>query len=260
MSERKQSAIKADSRGNWVAESLAKQVFLGAYRPGEMLPKETELVKELSVSRASVRSGLQTMASLGVIKRQVAHGTVVSDFREWNMLDPRISQWMVDYASPNPDFLQHIYEFRYSCEPYISAVAATRATARDLLAIETAFEGMENAVRSGTYLDFSRADIAFHTAIYQATHNLIWSQLAHILKPAVLLVIEESNATADGLGESLENHRVVMECIRLRQFSNAYDAAARVLDQTAVDLGLSRASADSGPLAMMKARAIMGEN
>ena len=81
---KKQNAVATRENGvsSEVAEELAKRVFSGAYRPGEMLPKETSLVDELNVSRASVRSGLQTLASLGIIKRQVAQGTIVTDFSE----------------------------------------------------------------------------------------------------------------------------------------------------------------------------------
>ncbi len=255
---KKQNAVATRENGvsSEVAEELAKRVFSGAYRPGEMLPKETSLVDELNVSRASVRSGLQTLASLGIIKRQVAQGTIVTDFSEWNILSPQVSSWMAGYANPNPDFLKHVFEFRYAIEPYISALAASRATARDLAAIEEAYEKMETAQREGTDAEFSDADIAFHEEIYKATHNLIWAQMAHVLRPAIMLVIDKSNTSADELSDSLKRHWRVMECIRFRRPGEAYDAAIRVLDRTAVDLGLSPSGADTELLALMKARAL----
>jgi len=260
MNELAEIKSKHGGLGGQVAELLAKRVFSGRYLPGHMLPKETELVKELSVSRASVRSGLQTLESLGIIERQVAQGTVVKAFRDWNILDYRVSQWMADYAEPNPDFVRHIFEFRYAIEPYISAMAASRATARDVASIEDAFLAMEKALHEQTDVEFSQADIAFHEEIYKATHNLIWAQMAHILQPAIRLVIDQSNSTADELSDSLERHRRVLECIRMRQPAEAYDAAIRVLDRTAVDLGLSPSDADTELLALMKARALPGRN
>lgn len=231
--------------GNQVADRLAKDLFSGTFKPGDMLPKETELTEVLSVSRASVRSGLQTLSALGIVHRQVGQGTVVTEYRDWNVLDPTVTTWMSEYANPNPEFLREIYEFRRSTEPYIAALAARRATARDLAAVEEAYLGMEAALagiagdkrlRDGE--QFSAADVEFHAAIYRATHNLVWAQLSHILKPSILLVIRKSNDTADELRDSLGRHRRLMECIRLRQPEAAYEAAVSVMNRTGFDLGL----------------------
>ena len=248
-------ALAANSRdlGNKVADELAAKIFSGTFKPGDMLPKETELCDSLGVSRASLRSGLQTLASLGVIRRLVGQGTVVEEFREWSLVDPKVTRWMADFANPNPDFLREVFDFRHGIEPYISAMAACRATGQDLADIEAAFLDMERAV-GVDHAEFSRSDIVFHAAIYRATHNLIWSQLAHILKPAIMLVIRKSNATADELSDSLSRHRELMECIRLRKPDEAYDAAIRVMDRTAFDLGVTPESDHNRILALQKAR------
>ncbi|PLX38239.1 MAG: FadR family transcriptional regulator [Hyphomicrobiales bacterium] len=238
-----------------MAEKLAEEIFSGGYNPGDMLPKETDLVESLGISRASIRSGLQVLTSLGIIRRLVGQGTVVEEFREWSLLDPTVTRWMVDYANPNPDFLREVFDFRYAIEPYISAIAATRATAQDLAAMEAAYLDMEKAL-GGDPTDFSLADIAFHTAIYRATHNLIWSQLAHILNPAIMLVIRKSNATADELSDSLGRHRMVMEYIRLRKPEEAYDASISVMDRTAFDLGVQLTEKADELLALVKARSL----
>lgn len=246
--------------GNQVADLLAKDLFSGTYKPGDMLPKETELVDMLAVSRASVRSGLQTLAALGIVNRQVGQGTVVTEYRDWVVVDPLVTRWMVDYANPNPDFLREIFEFRQATEPYIAALAAQRATARDLLAMEEAFDGMERALDEQTGsqvpLSFSQSDIEFHAAIYRATYNLIWAQLAHILRPAILLVIEKTNNSADELRDSLGRHRHLMESIRLRQPEVAYDAAVSVMSRTGFDLGLGETPGDERLLALMRARSL----
>lgn len=241
---RKNSSDSVRDLGAQVTELLARQLFSGEFQPGNLLPSEFELAETLSVSRASVRSGLQTLTALGIISRRAGRGTIVEESREWNLLDPRVSQWMADYAHPDSEFIRGIYEYRRAVEPYVSAMAATRATAQDLVAIESAYLDMKNSVADEHSDTFSRADIAYHSAIYRATHNLIWAQSAHILRPAIALVVEKSNSTAEELSDSLERHRLVMECIRLRQPEAAFDAAISVLDRTAEDLGVTTSSAD----------------
>jgi len=241
--------------GSQVVTRLASDVFSGLYQPGDLIPKEIDLVEAFGVSRASVRSGLQTLSSLGIVRRQRGQGTVVADYPDWNILDATVTGWMIEYANPNPGFLREIYEFRRSTEPFIASVAARRATARDLVGIEEAFLAMEQSVetapKGGRLPDiqkFSDADVEFHAAIYRATHNLIWAQLAHILRPAILLVVSTSNSSADELRDSLGRHRQVMESIRLRQPDDAYNATLRVMDRTGFDLGLGGSADDEIPL------------
>ena len=239
--------------GEQVAKRIARELFSGTYEPGDRLPREIELAEQLNMSRASVRSGLQTLAALGMIYRRAGHGTVVQDTREWNLLDSRVSHWMVEYANPNNAIVKAIYEYRRAIEPYVSALAAQRATAQDLAAIEAAYNGMAAGRNSSSSEAFTRADVAFHAAIYRATHNLIWVQSANILRPAIHLVIEQSNATAEELGDSLARHGRVLEAIRLRQPREAFEAAVSVLDRTASDLGMPEFSDKQlDPAAMMR--------
>ena len=184
------------------------------------------------------------LVALGIVRRFAGQGTVVAEYCDWNMLDPQVTRWLVDHADPNIDFLTEILEFRYAAEPYISAIAAERASARDLMAMEEAHKAMAAAVDplDGQVADqdvFDDADVAFHAAIYRATHNIVWAQLSHILSPAIRLVIRRTNATADELRDTLERHRLLMECIRLRRPREAFDAAIHVMNRTAVDLGSS---------------------
>lgn len=260
------ASTPARDTGARIAEILAKELFSGSLQPGAVLPKEPDLVARFGVSRASIRSGLQTLAALGIVRRQAGQGTVVTEYRDWNLLDPLVTRWMVEQGNPDPSFLAEIFEFRRATEPYISGLAARRATARDLLAVEEGFLGMEAAVadaaRLGRPVDinaFSVADVDFHAAIYRATHNLMWAQLAHILRPSILLVIRKSNGTADELRDSLERHRHLMECIRLRRPAEAFDAAAHVMSRTGFDLGLAgTAQGDTDLLSLWRDRAVPG--
>ncbi len=104
--------------------------------------------------------------------------------------------------------------------------------------MEGALAGAEGAKSVLDVPEFSDSDVEFHAAIYRATHNLVWSQLAHILRPSILLVIRKSNDTAQELRDSLERHRRLMECIRLRQPEAAFEAAVSVMERTGLDLGL----------------------
>src|SRR6476469_9845764 len=48
-------------------------------KPGDRLPPERELAKELGISRPSLRSGLSSLISMGVLRSRQGAGTFISD-------------------------------------------------------------------------------------------------------------------------------------------------------------------------------------
>ncbi|WP_111412714.1 FadR/GntR family transcriptional regulator [Billgrantia lactosivorans] len=232
-----------------VAEHLAKGIFSGRYQPGDFVPKELELCEQFNLNRSAVRSDLRQLVDVGIIERISGHGSKVRDYEAWNILDPSVTAWLTRYASPNPRIQREILAFRLDVEPYVAMTAAKRAKARDLVAIEEALEGMERCLASKPTMDvaqYSDYDVAFHVAIFKASHNIVWSQLSHILRPSIHLLVETSNDSTSDPVTSFERHRKVMEAIRARQPLAAFHAARAVLEGTADALGIEPGEATLG--------------
>ncbi|MCS2608288.1 FadR/GntR family transcriptional regulator [Halomonas dongshanensis] len=233
-----------------IDEYLVKDIFGGRYRPGDMVPREIDLCEQFAINRSAVRSDLRQLVEAGILERISGHGSRVREYAEWRILDPQVTAWLTRYASPNPLILKEILAFRLDVEPYVAMTAAKRATARDLLAIEDAFEGMgqnlSNAAEEDERRLHSECDIAFHEAIFKATHNIVWAQLSHILRPSIFMTVSMSNRLAMDSEESLERHRVLMESIRLRRPREAFKAAEAVLAGTGAALGLEYSATSLG--------------
>ncbi|WP_072819419.1 FadR/GntR family transcriptional regulator [Modicisalibacter ilicicola] len=225
-----------------IAEYLAEAIFSGRYGPGDYVPREVDLCEQFGVSRSTVRSAVQLLVGAGLLTRISGQGTRVRALADWHLLDPRVSGWLARFAQPNPGIQREIFAFRVAVEPFVARLAAEHATAADLLEIETAYQGMILALEQDDLRWEGRShneyDVAFHEAIFTASHNLVWAQISHVLKPAIALLVEKSNQSADELHDSMERHRRVMEAIRLRQPDKAAQAALAVLDRTGQDLGL----------------------
>src|SRR5579883_440162 len=61
-----------------VSRYLRDQIARGVYRPGELIPPETTIAAELSLSRATVRQGIATLVAEGLLTRRRGIGTVVA--------------------------------------------------------------------------------------------------------------------------------------------------------------------------------------
>ena len=68
----------ADAVVNYIKERIEG----GFFKPGEKLPSERLLQKELAVSRFTLREALARLSALGIIKTQHGKGTIVA--REMN--------------------------------------------------------------------------------------------------------------------------------------------------------------------------------
>ncbi|UYG02709.1 FCD domain-containing protein [Halomonas sp. LR3S48] len=236
-----------------LARLLGQALLAGHWHPGETFPRERDLCEHFEVSRNQVRNALATLVALGLIERTAGRGSVVCEIGEWHLLDPLVSTWMADIEAPDPQLLREIFAFRYSAEPAVARLAARAAEAEDLERLETAYQGMQHtAGRPEVSAQHAEHDVAFHDAIYRASHNLVWRQMGHLLRPSIVALIQRSQAhlppQRDGLKDSLARHGRLLEAIRHRDADAAEVAATDVLRRTAVDLGIvAGAEAGSAP-------------
>lgn len=226
-----------------LARLLGQALLAGHWHPGETFPRELDLCQHFEVSRNLVRNALATLVALGLIERTAGRGSVVCDISEWHLLDPLVSAWIADIETPDPQLLREIFAFRYSAEPAVARLAACAAEAEDLERLEAAYEGMRRtAGRPEASARHAEYDVAFHDAVYRASHNLVWRQMGHLLRPSIIALIQRSQAhlqpQCDGLEDSLARHGRLFEAIRRRDADAAEAAAVDVLRRTAVDLGI----------------------
>ncbi len=229
----------ANADAGTLATVLAHTILSGQWACGDIIPRELDLCQHFAASRNRVRNALATLSACGLIERTAGRGTLVRDISEWHLLDPNMSSWLSGLETPHPRLVHEVFAFRLAAEPYVSELAALSATARDLAQIESAFNGMCDTAHDpdqrSAHIDY---DIAFHDAIYCASHNLVWRQMGILLRPSIVALIQRSHHRADRLDDSLARHRRVLEAIRMRQPEAARDATEHVLARTASDLEL----------------------
>jgi GntR family transcriptional repressor for pyruvate dehydrogenase complex len=218
------------NRAEQVAGKLADLVRSGMYPPGARLPSEHAMAEQFGVSRAVVREAVARLKTEGLVKTRQGDGAFVGDWRtETLRLDVGISQ---DLKS-----VLMIDELRKGLEAEAAALAALRHTDAEMKRIEGA--RLRAARITAARGDSVTADVAFHRAIAEATHNPYYVAVLDYLTQFVVPAIRASRGHAalrkDFAGDVDAEHLVIAEAIRCRDSS-----AARAAAQTHLDHALDR--------------------
>ncbi|MDE3187020.1 MAG: FadR family transcriptional regulator [Acidobacteriota bacterium] len=193
-----------------VVNHVRSLVEKGTLLPGDKLPPERELARELKISRASLRTGIGYLAAMGVMKIRQGVGTFVADG------PPAFGQDSFSFMGALHRFQSwQMFEARMILESDLAALAAERGKEghHAALADEVAemFAAMDNP---GEYLIH---DVLFHRIIAQAAGNPI---LAAIMETVTSSMYDKRSKTvqrATDLRESAEMHRAIYRAIRARQ-------------------------------------------
>jgi GntR family transcriptional regulator, transcriptional repressor for pyruvate dehydrogenase complex len=157
-----------------VVDQLASEIRRGQLPPGSRLPTEQELMTALGVSRTVVREAIAALRSEGlVVTRQGSGAYVASDASK---VPFRLAA--LDGSSSIADVLK-IMELRLAVELEAAALAAERATPRQVAAVRGALAEIERAIARGE--GAVKEDFAFHRSIADATGNPHFPQFLEFL-------------------------------------------------------------------------------
>ena len=206
------------------AERILQFIAESGLQPGDRLPTEFELARELSVSRTVAREAIKVLSAIGRVRAQRGRGLYVAD--EPGLLGTvRETQFL-------PADLDHVFmlfEFRRTQEAETSRLAAARATPGELRAIEEAAARCQRAASAGDEGEFHLGDDGFHLSVAAASHNPF---LIAALETARRLqnqssILGRSGRVDDRIHQAAAEHDLIHQAIRDGRPDEA--AAAAVL-------------------------------
>jgi len=216
-----------------IAEHLGMQIVGGTLPPGEILPNEMALATALDVSRTAIREAIKVLTSKGLIEVRRKTGTRVRPRRDWNALDPDVLMWQ--FAGDGlPIGITDLLELRKLIEPAAARFAAERGSPENLLEIEEAFAEMKKSV--GKTAVAVEADLRFHMAILEATHNSFMRPFGALIAAALKASFRLTNADETAYKLSLRKHGAVLKAIVDRTPLQAEQAMLKILEGTRVDI------------------------
>lgn len=216
-----------------VVDWLGRQIVSGQLASGAQLPNEAELAAQLSVSRGGVREAVKALAAKGLVEARPRLGTRVLPRDQWNLMDRDVIDW--HGANAEPGFLGDLLELRLMVEPGAAQLAAERASAEQIAALELAYAGMEeNASRLPEAEDaFVEADLIFHLTVLRSSGNELIEQLGRLLEAGLYHGLEASSHAPGGIAATLPLHHSVLSAVRARRPVAAFRAMRKLIETTA---------------------------
>lgn len=162
----------------FVAEQLRREIMLGLVTPGDSLPTERELTRQLRVGRSTVQRALTQLKNEGLIERRRGRsgGSIVRGAAEVN---PSLSEAMRSTLCPMKGAIGEALAFRLDVEPTVCGLAARFASAADVASIRSAAQAVRVAEDDA---HFMLADTQFHLAIVGAVHNRFYWEALHNMR------------------------------------------------------------------------------
>lgn len=202
-------------------------ILNGLLKPGDKLPAERELAKDLDVSRTSLRDALIKLEARGLLQARHSGGTFVRD-----IIGPVFTDQLVDLLSENPDAMLDLLEVREALERVAAYYAAERTTALDREMLEQRFAMLNQRTESGEPEKDAIAIAEYYLAIADASHNIA---LMHVMRGLYKLMPTGISGSLKliyqhpGTYEIVHKHRQEMHLAIIRGDADAAAVAANAV-------------------------------
>jgi GntR family transcriptional repressor for pyruvate dehydrogenase complex len=209
------------------------EIVSGELAPGDALPREVAVAERFGISRGIARECLRALEERGLATVRHGSATTVNPRERWDLFDPDVIA--ASLAGPGAVALLAEYlECRRIVEIESAGLAAERSNPDAVAALEARFAAMERAVaiRNARTQEaaFHEADVAFHTALVEATGNLALLALVRRVDGALLAARYPLARPAYRRTRALPEHEAILTAVRNRDADGARAAMRAHLD------------------------------
>jgi DNA-binding FadR family transcriptional regulator len=182
-------------------------ILANEIEPGDKIPNEYELAKDLNIGRGTIREAIKILVSRNVLKIKRGYGTYVCE-KVGQMDDPLGFRFIQDKKKLALDLV----EIRMMLEPEIAAAAAVNATLEQVEVIQELCNKVSELIINQE--DYGKADMEFHNRIAFGTGNQVISRVIPIINSGIELFVDitkhskagRANITHQAITDAIKNH------------------------------------------------------
>ena len=202
-----------------VQEAIRAYILDNNLRPGDPLPAESELARQLGVSRNSVREAVKGLESLGVLEMRRGSGIYVRDFS----FEPLLENLAYGLLS-GVDELAELLEVRRVLETGMIQQAIVLVSTQQVDKLQSVLNHMRERAERGEA--FPEEDRLFHQVLFANVNNRILQKLIDIFWLAFHNAVEHKALSSRDAAPMLtyRNHMAIAEAVQARDVATARSA------------------------------------
>lgn len=224
------SDLNSDKNGRTAEEvstRLQDMIRSGELRAGDKLPPERDLAKIMGISRPTLRAGIRSLITVGVLRSRQGAGTFVASSDGSPVLDVAPLQMLSVLHGFTPD---EMFEARLALETSIAALAAERVDNEQITLLAEELAGMYASLTDPE--QYLIHETRFHRTMAAASGNRVLTALTNM----VAAILSESESTAAyrtiDLKQVAERHHNIFRALRDRDPQSASEAMRDHLIET----------------------------
>lgn len=197
-----------------IAQRILQDIRAGLLAPGQRLPSERELARQMEVGRSSVREAIGVLQVDGIVETRPGSGSFVSPDAPERLRDEPATVLVAHDASPFA-----LLEAREAFEPAVARMAATRARRSSLAERLLAdMERLSDPSNSDERAIWSDSDRLFHREIGALTGNpvvvALCEQIATIMDQPLWRRLRDDSISVPGRMQiHIAEHRMIYEAV-----------------------------------------------
>lgn len=211
-----------------VVNRIKELLIAGKLRPGDLLPNENDLARDMNVSRGSLREAMKILSALGIVEIRRGDGTYITNGLGGRCFDPVLFSLLCQSSD-----MDNIIELREMVEFEIVRLIIRHTLPADIDELDRILAELAGLVSCGKLTEEMIFDheLRFHGAMGKASHNPLVAQIYDFLMEFFRPRIKESASFA-GTEEgrtTLRLHRAILEAIKENNTAKAQDAVSASL-------------------------------
>jgi DNA-binding FadR family transcriptional regulator len=228
-----------------VARHLLNLISSEGLRPGDAVPSEVQVCRDLHVSRGSVREAYRTLAALGILEIESGRRPRLQPMSAYVLA--QVFGYALNTAQVNAT---HVIETRRAIEVQGAQLAARHVTeAQKRLLLELVAQ-MRSAVGDRDHARRMAADMAIHTTLAEASRNPLNPLLLAALRAPLeqLMHIDlGSRRSEPELVRIVDAHEAIVERVCAGDAVGAGSAMAMHFDLSVASMSRTEQAAASSP-------------
>jgi len=202
-------SIKHTKISEQIVDQIKRLIADGQLKPGDTLPPERELIKQLGVSRPSLREALNALVTMGLLEINQAKRTCVKSVTSKLIDDPLAILIKADIQK-----IFDLIEVRKAIETWAAYHAAERASEEDIEQLDRIIQKMKRALKEGQ--PWAKEDADFHLAIAKATHNPIQMHIMSAIYDLLRASMTKILADREKVKQLMHHHQQIFDAIKSR--------------------------------------------